>query len=130
MSWTVPVRSLGGRGVEQRVRRGGRVGDRGAAGGRGRRGRAMVHGGHLAAGAAPSPSTVIAPFMPAAAWPGIEHRNDSPAAGTSTAPVAGSPGLGGDRRAVGEGDVVRGEPVLSNSTSYAPGRRHGQRPPG
>ena len=39
-----------------------------------------------AAGAAPA--TVTAPFMPASAWPGIEHRNVRPAAGTVTMPVA------------------------------------------
>ena len=39
-----------------------------------------------AAGAAPA--TMTSPFIPASAWPGIEHRKASPAAGTVTVPVA------------------------------------------
>ncbi len=39
-----------------------------------------------AAGAAPA--TMTSPFIPASAWPGIEHRKASPAAGIVTVPVA------------------------------------------
>ena len=70
--------------------------------------------------AAASPSTVIAPSMPAAAWPGIEHRNDSPAAGTSTAPVASCPASATivvpSAKVMSCGTL----PVLSKATSYRP----------
>jgi len=39
------------------------------------------------AAAVEDPATVTVPVMPAAAWPGMEHWNEMPAAGTVTVPV-------------------------------------------
>ena len=79
-SWTVPAQELGRRGVEEGVLGGVRIGD----------GRRRRPGGDGAPGAAAgaAPATMTSPFMPASAWPGIEHRKASPAAGTVTVPVA------------------------------------------
>ena len=47
--------------------------------------------GWLAGGEAVAPATVIDPFIPASAWPGMEHRKVIPPAGTVTLPLTVAP---------------------------------------
>ncbi len=81
-SWTVPSRSLGAV-ASKRVY----LGAFGSATGAAKVPAATVPG--VAAGAAPA--TMTSPFIPASAWPGIEHMKASPVAGTVTVPVALAP---------------------------------------
>jgi hypothetical protein len=64
--------------------------------------------------------TAMAPVIPAAAWPGIEHRNDSPPAGTLTVPVAVLPASA--VRAVPSAKVMLWvvAPSLTNVTATGP----------
>ena len=58
------------------------------------------------------PVTATAPRIPPSAWPGIEQMYPSPSAGTTTSPVTVSPGVGDERRSIGERDVVEDRPVV------------------
>ena len=71
-SWTVPSRSLGAV-ASKRVYLGAFGSATGALA-------SPATGPGVAAGAAPA--TMTSPFIPASAWPGIEHTKASPAAGT------------------------------------------------
>ena len=99
MSWTVPAQDRGRRGVAKRVLGRVRVGDRSGSGGPPATGAPWT-----AAGAAPA--TVTAPFMPASAWPGIEHRKVEPGGRDGDHAGRRLAGLGDELGAVGERDVV------------------------
>ena len=75
-------------------------------------------GDAVAAGAAPA--TMTSPFIPASAWPGIEHRKASPAAGTVTVPVALAPPSALIFVPSAKVTSWRVEPVFLNSTWYVP----------
>ena len=102
---------LGRRGIEEGVLGRGRIGDR-------RRRRPAGDRAGVAAGAAPA--TMTSPFIPASAWPGIEHRKASPAAGTVTVPVALFPPSALIFVPSAKVTSWRVEPVFLNSTSYVP----------
>ena len=77
---------------------------------------------------APPRATMTCALHPASAWPGIEHMNARPAAGTVTLPVAVCAGLGGELRAVREGDVVEGRAgVVERRPVRARGRDRARR---
>ena len=66
------------------------------------------------------PATVMDPVMPAAAWPGTEHRNVIPPAGTVTMPLAVTPASATIFVPSAKVRSWSVEPVLWNVTSYAP----------
>ena len=63
---------------------------------------------------------MTSPFIPASAWPGIEHTKASPAAGTVTVPVALFPPSALSFVPSAKVTSWRVEPVFLNSTSYVP----------
>src|SRR6476659_4148436 len=80
---------------------------------------AAATGALEAAGAAPV--TVTAPVMPAAAWPGMEHRNVRPPAGTVTMPLAVWPPSAAILVPSEKVTSCAVDPVFLNVTSYMPG---------
>ena len=110
-SWTVPSRSLGAV-ASKRVYLGAFGSATGAAD------VPPATGPGVAAGAAPA--TMTSPFIPASAWPGIEHTKASPAAGTVTVPVALFPPSALSLVPSAKVTSWRVEPVFLNSTSYVP----------
>jgi hypothetical protein len=112
-SWTVPPRSFGAV-ASKRVY----LGAFGSATGAVEVPAATGAGDAAAAGAAPA--TMTSPFIPASAWPGIEHMNASPAAGTVTVPVALVPPSALIFVPSAKVTSWRVEPVFLNSTWYVP----------